>query len=680
MSPPEEEVDALALAADPATCPTTLGQLAGRSLALAVAVAGNPSATPRILRRIAMTWSEARAAVARHPELERSLAAELALAHPEALCENPSIPPRIASRRSLPHKVLGKLLTLASPPRWLLPALAAHPRPKMRALAARYSGAEAALVGQLSRDEDPGVRAAAAAHAALPREELRRLACDPQPDVRAAVADRRDLPAELQRLLAREPAEEMSGWQVRWRLARRATDEEALETLARGEAGSAAAELAANPATPPSALARLAALGSHEISLKVAAHPRAPLPVLLRLLAATETSRSRQKQLQDAVLANPSLSPAHFPQLLSAPTAEMRLSLAECPRTPMAMLRGLAVGDPDARVRAAAAANAQCALADDAGVKLARALARDASPVVRKAAARRISEPALLAELAKDVASQVRLAVASSAQAPPAILAELARDLDVHVRREVAGHLAAPVGCLRELMKEAHGEVWPAAMANPALPIEELLEGVSALPRDPARLLHCSWRLKDLPPDDPLWGRALRQRHPILEEALARSAALPLRWAEELARSPRAETRVALASHAEHGAALLQLCGDAEPRVRAALARRLELPSRRVRPAPLLEPMRQLARSLARDPVDEIRALVATHARDEEVLEILLRDHTRAVQLCALRNPASPPTHLLAALRGGGEDASAAREALVRRGHPRVGRRPPRAL
>lgn len=118
---------------------------------------------------------------------------------------------------------------------------------------------------------------------------------------------------------------------------------------------------------------------------------------------------------------------------------------------------------------------------------------------------------------------------------------------------------------------------------------------------------------------------------------------------------------------------------DDDLRVRLALAQRLESPRWKERPAALGEALVEAGRVLALDEVGEVRAQVATSSRDAQVLARLAGDASHEVALTALRNPATPPPLLLAALRRGGAEAEAARGALLKLGHPRAARRPPRA-
>lgn len=628
-------------ARDPATAPAQLGALAMRSLELGKAVAGNPAATPRILRCIAMRWKEAWGEVARHPALERALACRLAATHTEELIEallaNPALPPRIAGRRSLPRRVLGKLVAHEAAPRWLLPALVAHPHAKVREVAAGAEGTGAAALAALSRDADAGVRAAAAARRALPEVELLRLARDVDVRVRVAVAGRGKLRASVEGVLVDDAAPE-----VRARLAEYGRADWVLARLAKDAEVMVLCGLAANPQVEEERLVMLAGHEDAEVRAAVTQNPAASGKAIGRLITEPNAHvwfpRQRIYQsIQAAALEHPAMPEWAFWSAAMAERWEDRLGAARSPKMLPHLLKVMAARDGDERVRAAAIANPGWdpdADTDPVGKKVRSEVRADGSLAVRHQLAKRTRDAWVLAGYASSGEHLLRHLAASSVHTPAEALEKLARDESELVQEQVAGNPAAPARALRPLLQARRRETRVAAAGNPAAPLVMLLDEAASWPREELLLEALLQRLRRLPPGDAGLAQAAARRVLLVDLALAGCDELPAAVSRQLARSPHPEVRVALAR------------GAADPE--------------------------RLA-ELGRDGAAAVRAAVAERAADEGVLVQLAGDGERQVMLAALRNPALPLRLLFAACRRGGEEAAAARAALRRLGHPRGG-------
>lgn len=674
MTAAEKEARLLARARDPATSPTWLGGLAMHSLALAKAVAENPSTTPRILRCIALRWKEARLEVARHPALERTLANKLARTFAPALLANPSLPARIAGRRSLSCAALGELAARGPTPEWFLPALVGHAHPRVREVAAKAPWATAEILVALSRDPSVRVRAAAARHEALPLGEAARLTGDVEA-VRLGLARRSQLDAALAARLGRDGAV-----RVRMAVAEQTRQRDLLVELAGDGHPAVRRQVGRNPGAPEAVLLALAGDPEPGVRLAVAQNSETPAAALARLLerpgapdwlSAADITRAALAHWR-AAQAQPAVAAA-LGELAASSNPAVRRCAAEGPLASLELLARLA-SDVDAEVRLAVARHGALhpsstawlgASARMLAARLAVQLARDPAIAVRKAIALYGVEPEALLRLTGDASRWVRLALARSARAPAEALAQLAGDADAEVRQEVARNAVTPVETLVALLEGEDGVAKMLAVMNPALPLSEVLavaRRARGFDHELRRGLH--FRFDRLSPDDPAFAAAAAMRNLTIDAGLARSVQLPPAIAEALARSAHAEIREALAQYTPDPQRLAQLARDPVRHVRSRVASRLEDFA-----------MPEVARLLAGDDEESVRSAVALSTKDPVVLAALAADGDAQVARAALSNPATPLALLLRAFEHGEEQASlSARGALGVMKHPRVGR------
>ncbi len=94
------------------------------------------------------------------------------------------------------------------------------------------------------------------------------------------------------------------------------------------------------------------------------------------------------------------------------------------------------------------------------------ALLASDEPTIRIDAAGRVTDPAVLADIARHPDAWVRAALADRPALAPAIWALLARDPDPRVRRRVAAHPAATPDAIRLLRRDPDERTRDAARAS----------------------------------------------------------------------------------------------------------------------------------------------------------------------------------------------------------------------
>ena len=492
-------------AADPATAPERLAELAAQAVELARVVAKNAAAPEALLTELSHSADLAtRRALVTNPATPLNVLREIAKQFPEELLDNPALDVFLLENptffRDLPAPVLRAMVKRDNCSAGVLAQVvqvddevvllgicqnpAATPE-TVRALQASTSAAvreaaslHVAVAGAV--DDWPGRLRAAVARALVqadPAQRLRSLPFLRLADQVASAAPESSAPAHLlfneitqdaaRVYSAAAVLERLAGDEDSWvRLAVAqnpatpvALREQLLERLVGDADSSVRSAVAAHPATPVALLERLAGDADWKVRLAVAEHPATPVTLreqLLERLAGDADSWVRR-----AVAEHPATPLALLERLAGdKKNSWVRRAVAEHPATPLATLECL-LHDENGDVRRAAckslskrefASAAPPALVPEERAAVEARLAQDARQFT---AANKPSLPRLLAVLSpwapvealakyfRSTGWEERAAIAIHPATPPATQAKLADDGNAVVRAVARAALAA---------------------------------------------------------------------------------------------------------------------------------------------------------------------------------------------------------------------------------------------
>ena len=541
--------------------------------------AANPATPPDRLQELARRGSREKRAVAGNPNAPTHLLIWLARWHWDAVLKNPVLPLLLMEDPNFPAKLpviaLREILRMEDPPKELITPLLRHGDEEIR---------EAARLHRTSRSRDVEAKAGGTPTFGLQLKggaalaEVVTLGLAPPWLLRSAMeASEIGLRVRAAKCVLEQG--KSGPLDQRMQLLRDAGADENLRFLGNGkrdmdpamlaqlaEGGPFARRLAArHPRTPPAALMKLAGVhGEFVVRCCAAKNPSTPVPTLVSLAG------SGDARLRQAVAKNKSCPPSLLDQLASDASVEVREAAAANSSTGAGTLARL-TGDPEPQVR----------------LKVARHKAADAS---------------VMQALARDPNDEVRRMVARQPSAPLEVLRELMQDADSYVRMLAVQNKAVPGDA--DVRVQRHFEQPRTFTPISGTPIVGTLIGGTPLLDAPATLHEQTWkRLSDLfqrrEVTEAVLEEAAAHPNPLLR---ARAASHELAGEELLA---KLSTDVSEAVRSTVAASL-----QASPEVREVLAGD---PHPQVRGSVVASPgmAAEVIAKLARDPDENVRWRVA---------------------------------------------------------------------
>jgi hypothetical protein len=522
-----EEQEAL----DPNTGAARLQGLAQKSLTLAKLVAQNPAAPPELLYQFASTYDQdptLLALVLSNPNTPKEALVRYGWSQPRALLQNPFFEILLLEDplllQSIPEPTLIALLSQSNAPIPLLEQNLSHPNANIQTRA---------FLALLSRIE-------------VTSEFLERFARHQNPSIQSAVISHPNTPLPLLESLL---AEFFDRWTTMAAIAKnpQATAEMLIQ-LSKHKHEMVLAVVAQNPKAPTDALTTIALSTNLGILRDIATHPNTNLETLERL------SYEEDESLLYHIAKREQLTPIILQRLAGHPSHAIHRAILQNKGAQHLRRLFYRAGYEDAKYFAPPEEDIRSLSSPDRSLSIQELteLSRGMS-FARSLVARHPNTPKeLLAQLASDNATIVRIAIVHNPNTTEEILFSMRRDKEENIRISLAHHPNCSLTLFYALASDRSVDVklsLASFAGTPQKVLKQMFEDTSD-----------------------------KKGH--LKKAIARNAGLPLDWMKALAKYRDASLRQCIARNSSATEEILRMLStDENDAVRAAVAHHPKLPN-----------------------------------------------------------------------------------------------------